>query len=471
MTSLIFTDQQYRILHAHLFPGDGLEAVAFALATEVKQGGRKRLLVNEVHLVPYEVCERNAEYITWNTRDIAHVLDKADRAKKVVIKIHSHPYGPRAFSPQDDRSDAGLFPAIFNWVNGLHHHASVVFTEDFIVGRTLDSKNQVRKIDNIWVAGHPLRLFPHRAHKPVIGFDESTYNVFRGLRVGVVGTSGTGGWVCELLGRNEVGGLVACDADVLKEKNLNRVVNSKLHLCEMNKAVLAANAVREMGLGTIVEICESVLHTKDALNLFKTCDVIIGCTDSVFARYLLNLFCSYYMIPMFDVGVHIAATPNQITHAVAGFEYFVPNGSSFLTRGIFSSKDLAAETYALSSPEHFERLKKDGYIRGLNVARPAVSAINCLGATLCFEEFQARVLNYRHDHDPVASKVFCAKSGETFVKQEKTFAVDTILEKKAGLGDDFFINESHLLFGEESAKASQSAASIATPESSRSRWI
>ena len=449
MINLIFTDKQCNRLNAHLFPGDGLEALAFCLATQVKYPGGSRFLINEVWEIPHEQCDRSEDNLTWSTADIAEVLDKAADKGMSVIKIHSHPRGPRAFSEQDDRSDFGFFPSIYNWCEGNAQHCSVIFTEDFIVGRMIDKNNQEKMIDNVWVAGHPLRLYPYRPGSTIVGFDESTYDVFHGIKIGIVGCSGTGGWVVELSGRNEVGSLVACDPDILGKKNLNRVINSKMNLCGKNKAALAADVIREMGTGTFVEVSESSLHSVESIELLKSCDVIFGCVDSVFARHVLNTLCSYYMIPLFDIGVYIESTGKSISAAVSGFEYIVPGGSSLRTRGIFSPDDLAAETYHLKSPNHFKRLKDDGYIRGQVVGRPAVAATNCKAASMCFEEFQARVLGYRSDVDePLASKVFCAKSGEYFVKQETDFEVDTILLKKVGWGDQFFKNEAHLLFAE-----------------------
>lgn len=462
MTNLIFTSQQYKELKRHLFPGDDLEALAFCLARQIKHEDGKRFLVTDIFLIPHELCEREADLLTWDTKDVVDIWDQAERDGKSVIKIHSHPGGLAAFSRQDDRSDFGLFPSIYRWCKSDCEHASVVFTPDFAVARILDKGNNAKPIDNVWVVGEELKLFPYRPATKLMGFDESTYAVLKKIKIGVVGCSGTGSWIIELAGRNEAGVLGLCEFDITKLHNLNRIVNAKKRDIGKNKARVAEQAVKEMGLGTVVRVSELPLHTKGSVELLKGCDLIIGCTDSIFARHLLNLVCTYYLIPLFDIGVHIQSKDHQIKNVASGWEYIYPGGSSLQSRGIYTAAELANETYQLRSPEHFERLKEDGYVRGQAVSRPAVSPINGVAATSCFEEIQARLLGYRNSRvKQPASKVYCGKSDEWFVKHESAFEKDNFLSGKVGLGDVFFENEAHLLFGDTSFFESENNLSSA----------
>lgn len=447
MTNLTFTSAQYDQLQTHLFPGDGLEALAICLATPIAHEDGIRLIVTDVFCVPHELCQRREDLLIWRTADIIDILDQASNQKKSVIKIHSHPGGYEAFSAQDDRSDFGLFPSIYNWCESAAPHASVIFTPNSIIGRLIDRGNEAQFIDNVWVVGPTLRLFPYRPESKVLGFDESTYEVFKKIKIGLVGCSGTGTWISELCGRNEFGVFCICEFDSLEKVNLNRLLNSKLSLIGKNKAEIAKDSVLDMGLGSIVRISKSPLQTEESINLLKSCDILIGCLDSVFARHLLNLLSTYYVIPYFDIGVHIHAANGKIQNAVSGWEYLAPGYSSLQTRGVITAEALAEETYRLFSPQHFGRLEKEGYVRGdRKVSRPAVSAINGKASLSCFEEVQARLLRYRYDpDDQVASKVFCAKGDEEFRKYESDLKTDLLLKKKVGLTDQFFAENSHLL--------------------------
>lgn len=459
MTSIIFLEEHYRVLRDHLFPGDGKESVAVCLAIPVRHKDQIRLLIKEVHPIPYEKCDRNAQYITWSSADIVDLLDKSEAEDLAVIKIHSHPYGPRAFSRQDDRSDLSLFPAIHEWCGRTIPHCSLIFTEDFILGRSFEPvSGGFKDVEKIFVIGDRLRFFSSKTcNNQTCAFDELTYDIFKTLKIGVVGCSGTGSWIVELLGRNQTGKIVLCDFDILKNPNLPRILNSKLKQLGMNKAQVAAKAVVDMGLGSSIELIEMALQDPKSIEKLKSCDIIIGCVDSVFARHLLNTVCTYYMIPYFDVGVSIEADPNSLVSAAGGFHYLQPGKSSLLSRGVFNGKELADDTFKTLSQDFYKRLKEDGYVHGRKVPRPAVGGINSLASASCFNEIESLILNYLYeDEEGVASKVVCKRSGETFVRKECHYAADALLRKKVGLADKFFEKEK-LLLGEEIKKQETAA--------------
>lgn len=56
--SLRMTAQQHESLRQHLFPGDGLEAVAVALCGRTAALGVEVLLVHIIEFVPYSACKR-----------------------------------------------------------------------------------------------------------------------------------------------------------------------------------------------------------------------------------------------------------------------------------------------------------------------------------------------------------------------------------------------------------------------------
>lgn len=458
MDSLIFLGDQEKVLSEHLFPGDGLEALAVCLATQINHAFGRKFIVTSVHPIPYEVCERRSDLLTWPTEAIADLLDRATKEGKTVVKIHSHPLGPRVFSFQDDRSDRGLFPPIYNWCEGEAKHLSVVFSPGFIFGRVVNKDSSFSTLDKIWVVGEKLKLFTcEQAEKTAGAFDESTYQVNHKIIVGTVGASGTGGWLVEQCGRNEVGALVAVEPEILESKNLNRIVNATMADVGQPKVEIARWAVEAMGLGTKVLTRQTLVQARKTLEMLMACDVIFGCVDSVLGRYVLNLFCTYFGIPYFDVGVHIAVGDNALKDAVGGFEYLIPGKSSLLTREIFNSKELADETYRAYSPSHYDRLKHDGYVRGKAVPRPAVGTINCLAVTKAFEEFQAQVLGYRSHENCAASWVFSVKSNEVIKSDESQFAEDLSLKPKVGQGLKFFEKERHLILEEEQATEVASA--------------
>ena len=76
-TTLAFGGAAHAELHRHLFPADGLEAAALLICTRTP-GPRRRLLVRNVLLVPYDACKRRArDAIIWPGEYVEQAIDRA----------------------------------------------------------------------------------------------------------------------------------------------------------------------------------------------------------------------------------------------------------------------------------------------------------------------------------------------------------------------------------------------------------
>jgi hypothetical protein len=79
-----------RALRAHLFPGDGKEAVAFALCGRHRRPDADVLIVHEVHPIPYGDCPiRTPDRVTWRTDALEQLLGRAASMGWGVVKFHS----------------------------------------------------------------------------------------------------------------------------------------------------------------------------------------------------------------------------------------------------------------------------------------------------------------------------------------------------------------------------------------------
>ena len=113
---LRLTGRQKEALRQHLFPGDGLEAVALALCGRHHGEGRHCLSVMEVHPIPHDLCERKVDRVTWSTDRLQPLLHRANKEGLSIMKIHSHTAGFDQFSEYDDASDTDFFAAAESWV-------------------------------------------------------------------------------------------------------------------------------------------------------------------------------------------------------------------------------------------------------------------------------------------------------------------------------------------------------------------
>ena len=102
--------------------------------------------------------------------------------------------------------------------------------------------------------------------------------------VAVVGCGGLGGYVIEELARLGVGRIVAIDADVFLEDNLNRQLLSTPSCLGENKAQAAAQRIREIHPGVTVRAVEERLSAANAAALLTGVDIAVDAVDSVAVR-------------------------------------------------------------------------------------------------------------------------------------------------------------------------------------------
>lgn len=409
---LRLTGRQHAALHTHLFPGDGNEAVALVLCG--RRAGRSRhvLTVRRIVPVPHDQCScRTPDRVTWPTDLLPPLLAEAEHRGEAVLKIHSHPGGFPRFSQVDDDADRELFSSIYGWVDGDGPHASAVMLPDGrIFGRTVSETGAFVPLASVAVAGEEIRLWwhgsgsnadvPDFAVRHAQAFGEGTTALLGRLSVAVVGCSGTGGPVAEMLARLGVGELVLVDPDRVERKNLNRIPNtfSGDALVGRFKVDALADAVRAMGLGTrVVPLARNLFDPGVALRVAE-CDVLFGCMDSVDGRDLLNRIAAFYLVPYLDVGVRLDADGAGGVDQICGTVHFLqPDGSSLLSRGLYTAEQLQSAALRRADPAVYEERLKEKYIIGVQEDRPAVVSVNTLFAALAVNELLARLHPYRDD--------------------------------------------------------------------------
>ena len=159
--------------------------------------------------------------------------------------------------------------------------------------------------------------------------------------------------------------------------------------------------------------------------------------DSVDGRYLLNQLCSFYLLPYFDLGVKLEADGlGGIKQICGSVHYIQPLKSSLLTRGVYTMEDLRASSQFRKNPEEFENLKKNDYIKNINVNNPAVISVNMQIASHAVNDFLNRIHPFKSEHPACyAASTIDISSGYIVNSNESDFEVDTYLKMKSGRGD------------------------------------
>lgn len=406
---LRMTVGQHTTLQEHLFPGDGLEAVALLLCGRRNGDKRHIFTVRKVVPVPHDECNRQADRITWPTRFVDDLLREAYGNKLAIVKIHCHPAEYRRFSKTDDVSDQMLGSAIASLIDdGLPHASLIMFPDGEIIGRVLDQQGKVEAaLSSTMVVGDEIRFYPtHQCDvadevslRHAQAFGSGTTQMLQRLSVAVVGCSGTGSIVAEQLARLGVRRMLLVDPDVIEEKNLNRILNSGKEDAYLSrpKVHVLASAIARMGLGIEVVPINRNLIDVETLKAVAECDIVFGCMDGVEGRHWLNRLATFYAQPYFDVGVRLDADGKGGINQVSGATHYLqPGKSSLFSRGVYSMKRVESEELCRTNREMHQRHVREGYLRGADEDRPAVISVNMLFASLMINDFLARLHAYRN---------------------------------------------------------------------------
>ena len=411
-------------LREHLFPGDGKEAAAFGLCGRHTGVESDVMLVQEIHCIPYSDCPvREDRQLKWRTESLEPILMRAHQEGLGIVKFHSHPTGYAAFSETDDRSDRDLFPSIYGWVDDQGPHASVVVLPDGeMFGRSVDAGGKFCPLDQILVASDDIGIFrssqngvvPDFALRHAQLFGERTTGILGGLSVGVVGCSGTGGFVVQMLARLGVKRLVLVDPDRVEHKNLNRIVGTCLRDADEQRLKVDALAyeVRHIGLGTEVQPIASTLASRKAVLALAECDIVFGCMDSHDGRRTLNRLSNFYLLPYFDCGVGLVSDgAGGIDEVCAASHYVQPGRSTLIGRKAINNKRATDEALARGNPEQYKNLHAEKYVGGVSIESPAVISVNCLASAMAINEFLARIHPYRSGKNDQYASVRLSFSG------------------------------------------------------------
>jgi hypothetical protein len=405
---LRLTAGQRRLLKEHLFPGDGLEAAAVAACGRRCGADCEIVTVQEITFIPHDQCQRSATRVTWPLQPALPLLHRAGDEGLAVLKIHSHPHDVIQFSPWDDAADAGVFGALFTWTTVPALHLSAFMLESGAIhARVVRRDGSHCPVDRVTVVGDTIEFHDASESAEILEahdlrnqqtFGEGTTRLLKRLEIGVVGASGTGSWVIEMLARLGVGRLVLVDPDKVENKNLNRIVNATQAdaVAGRPKVQVLRDAVSRVGFGTLIETVAGDLRSPAVLRRLAACDVIFGCVDSPFARSLLNTLATHYLLPYLDVGVRLQADGRGgISSVYGGVHYLIPGGSSLYTRGVISVETVRADMLRRYYPDQYNQLLAEKYIRGAAVDSPAVIPVNGVMASHAVMEFLARIHPFR----------------------------------------------------------------------------
>lgn len=205
------------------------------------------------------------------------------------------------------------------------------------------------------------------------------------MTIGLVGASGTGSLVGELLARAGCRRILPIDDDVVKTINLNRILYATQQDAELRtpKVQVLRRGIEGLGIGCVVDPVMGNVLDAHVLARLRMCDVIIGCVDKAFPRKLLGEFAHQYLRPYIDIGTEIGTAAKTALSAVASVDarvsYVAPGRPCLSCTGLVTPQQLAFES--LTSRER-ARVLAQGYSDHLRLVQPAVMDLNMRPAGL-----------------------------------------------------------------------------------------
>lgn len=445
--SLSMTENQHQTIKRALIHPDGLERVVWALCGKAESQGVTRYMIHSISPLPADAYIQNKkDRVIWKTEFVIPLIEAAEKSNLALLKIHNHPKGFENFSDVDDISDREISSVISDWSDaGLDFISCIITTEGKVVGRTVDHDGASNILSHVMVVGSDLVIFekwenvvPTFAERNIQAFGEKTYRVMRNICVGVVGCSGTGSQIIEQLVRLGVGKIVLVDFDIMEEKNLNRITNTTMQdaIDGRRKVDALKEKILDLGLGTEVVSIPCNIQTVEAVTELSVCDIVFGCLDTKGGRHTLNRLASYYLQPYFDVGVRLDADGQGGVDGVhASINYTTPGCKSLIHRGIFTMEDIRAENKYFEDPEGYAEELGRGYVKGVDVGRPAVIPVNAMAAGIAVLDLLSRLHDFRSIPNDEIDKILISISGEILSYEEVSEVENDIFVKVVGRGN------------------------------------
>ncbi len=407
-TTLRMTSDHHMHLKQHLFPADGCEAVALLLCGRREGIESSVLTVRKVIPVPYNQCSvRTPDRVQWSTVVLDDLVPEIWKTRASIVKVHSHPTGFDRFSAVDDFSDQELAVSLDSLFDeGRLHGSLVMLPNGRLFGRALLDGMIGNDFQSVSVVGENIDLYTRVQasereddKRTQQAFGSGTVNILSALKVAVIGCSGTGSVVIEQLARLGVGSFVLVDPDHIEQKNLNRILNATWADAEdgIEKVKVMRRMIDALGRDQQVQSLCMNLDTPKAIRAVAECDVIFGCVDTAEGRNLANRIAAYYLQPYIDVGVSLIADGVGGIANIAGVvNYYAPGQQSLIERGAITQEQIRAEETKRANPERYAELRRQKYIQGVEVDRPAVISVNTFFAALTVNEFLSRIHRFRN---------------------------------------------------------------------------
>jgi molybdopterin-synthase adenylyltransferase len=374
-----------------------------------------RFVATEIILMDGDwILESSKNHFKINMRKLPEIYARCESENLELGFIHNHPPGYPSFSKHDDVNEKNILHGL-SGCNGLSSFLiSMVLTDDNWIARARQGIDPTTAIEprHIIVLGNGIELYgikipdelPANLARQEAAFGKPFNAKLQSLRVAVVGLGGTGSPTATLLSRTGIGELILIDGDDLEKTNMNRVRGYKGSDVGNKKADSLCKFIQSLELNLSVTAIPNYLNG-EAIDAISSADVVLGCTDDISGRDLMNQALYYYGVVYIDLG--IAGNVNKdesgdpFLHSQKGrVSCILPeSGACLRCQGIVTDQKLSDEQKFKDNPElrklDAETLKKDYYIVGAGVQSPGIGAFTSATADNAVATLMNLITNFR----------------------------------------------------------------------------
>lgn len=393
-----FAQQQFDELYRHLYPGDGHEHAAVALATLVERPGQvTRLLVKDVLLardgVDYVVSPEGHGRLLPAFIHKAIVRCRDERL--VYLHVHNHASDRSvAFSNVDYASHERGYPALLDIVKGMPVGGLVFGQRSLELDLWRSPSDRARLSRCVVVGSRIRRLYSHPKRAPAAAYQPSVdrqvlflgregQGVLRAAKVAVVGAGGVGSMVVQDLSRLGVGELLVIDSDQLDETNLSRVVtaHAKDVAAKPFKTDIAQRYAKAVNPDVRCTVVRDDVAYEDVADKLIDCDFIFLCADTMRARLVVNAVVNQHFIPGVQVGskIQLDEPGQKIEQLHSVVRHLRPGNGCLLCNELISAYRLAIEE------KSDEDWRAQNY--GTESPNPSVITLNGIGSSRATHDF------------------------------------------------------------------------------------
>lgn len=404
MNEIVFPGTSLQDLREQLLASAPSEAAAILFAGRHSRVGKHRLLLRETVLLPESGYLRQGPAVVSIAPDFLNRALKRARADGwSLLLTHTHPFADEAwFSLVDDDAERTIVPVLRRRIPE-RPSAFAVLTDTQIASRIWLSTGSGSKPSDVTEIGRRVRLHRLKRKRMTLSpeLDRSVralglegQSIISELRVGIVGLGGLGSIVTQELAHSGVRQLLLVDHDVIERTNLNRVVGSTRRAVGKAKVAVAAEHAQEVQPLAKIELVVGDVTEQSVLRKLLACDVIFSCTDSHGSRAVLNQIAYQYFIPTFDLGIHVAASNDEVQSMTGRVQMLAPGLPCLVCHNLLDPEQVRRELMTEA------QRRADPYIVGAHVPHPAVMSLNgtvaSMGVTMMLSAMAGLPVGTRH---------------------------------------------------------------------------